>query len=246
MAVGATRGTKITVNQLVLAAWKRAGVIDVEMVESDLSIAGKLAYGRTVLDSILDSLVDVPSARSIDFVYVDMVAEQQQYTLDEKIIDVAFDGSYIPAAYAAAPDTAASEKTVKLINRDRWNRLGSKSSVSTPSFMYPHRGKEDSYQITLHVNPMPSEAGKIRLQAQLAPADTSDGASTVDLKSAWVDYVLHDLAWKLGASSNKDPEKMNAIMKYAERAKKRAGRWAADHGPIPIVGGPLLVGQRRD
>lgn len=232
MTVSSTRGTKITHDDLVLQAWKYAGMADVQAGTADADMSEKLKYGRQQLDIIIDQLASQPDARNTDFYDLTCVDDQQTYTLPDEIVDVVGDGKYVRAGYTTS--NAPSELMVKQIRREQWQSLSSRSTKSTPLLMYPHRGTEDSYAIVVYLWPRPSEAGTIRLMVQRAPGDALVGSDTLDLKSAWYDYVLHELAARLCMSSNGSMERAASLKMEAKRLKREARIYGAQHGPIPI------------
>ena len=157
MAISSTRGTKKTIDELVLDAWKYAGMVPVDTNTTEPQVAAKLSFGRRMLDIILDQMANVVDARVVDFYDVTMVASQQTYTLPEEVIDVVGEGIYIPASESST-ETYSSSTPVRSMSREQWHMLTSKDSTGTPVMMYAHRGDEDAYTIDLKVWPLPDEA----------------------------------------------------------------------------------------
>lgn len=232
MTISATRGTKWTHDQLVLRALQLAGLADAGASTGDNSISSMMAMGLDNLDAILDELTTVPSARSVEFYYLTLSKDTQTYTLSESIIDLVDDGMYIDAS---ATDVTAytGETKVKQINRDHWQSLSDKGSTGWPTLFYAHRGGDD-YQITVYLYPTPDEAGTIRFQAQYASADAKSGASTLDVKSSYNQYLLYQLAAQLALASNVDVNKVMMLESKASYYKTSARTSGAEHSDFTL------------
>lgn len=234
MAISSTRGTKKTIDEMVLMAWKFAGMGDLYTLTTDPQMAQVLGYGREQLDVILDQLVNVADVRFIDFHDVTCIASTQSYVLPEEIIDVIGDGAYIPASEAST-ETPSTQTMVVQVGRSMWHQMTAKDATGTPTMMYLHRGVEDSYQNSLKLWPLPTEAGTVRLQVQRPPADTFVGSETIDLKSGCNDYILHELASRLCYSGNGDMVRARTLRKDAQMLKREMRIFAAQHAPHEVV-----------
>ncbi len=60
MAIATTPTTPISINQLVLLAYKRAGLVSIETRLSGANLTAKLEHGRQQLDLILDGPLHGP------------------------------------------------------------------------------------------------------------------------------------------------------------------------------------------
>lgn len=234
MAVSSTRGTKKTVDGLVLMALKRAALVDMNATTSDPQVSQQLSFGRELLDMILDSLANVADVRYVDFHDVTCVASQQAYTLAEEIIDVIGDGVYL-SADEANTEEPSSQTLITQVNRHTWHIMSSKNSTGTPTIMFPHRGVEDSYQISLKLWPKPTEAGTARIMAQRAPADTLVGSDTIDVKSGGNEYLLHRLAGQLADSLNGAPGRAKALLDEADKLKRELRIFASMHAKTKVT-----------
>ena len=233
MAIPSTRGTKITIDQMAILAWKRAGLLEIGTPTTDPGVAEKLSYARSLMDMVLDQLVNVADARFVDFHDVTCSNGIGAYTLPEEIIDVVNDGVYI-AASEASTETPSSQTIVKQVNIDEWHTMTAKNSTGTPTLMYPHRGTEDVHTISLKLWPIPVEAGTVRILAQRPPADTFVGSETLDLKGGIYAYVLHELAGQLCESGNGSEKRAKSLMDKAKELKREARIFAAYHGKVRI------------
>jgi hypothetical protein len=232
MTVATTRGTKKTVDEMVLAAYKLAGLLDAGASTSDGGVLSMLNHGRFLLGVILEQLSAIPTARDTDFYELTLVADTQSYTLPEEIIDVVGDGKYIEAG--VEPDSSLGETVVKQIDRSQWQLLSGRDATGIPSMMYVHRGVEDAYTITLYLWTRPSEAGTIRLMVQRAAADTTVGSTTIDIKTPWYAYILHELASQVCQSSNGNVARATYLAARAMEYKNEARNFSAEHGPVKM------------
>ena len=227
MTISSTRGTKPTIDRFVLDAWIYAGLLPETVATTDPHVTTKLAYGRRMLDLVLDEMSNMTEARFTDFEDVTMVASQQAYTLSADILEVVGKRAvHIPASEAST-ETYSSSSVVKVVTRDMWHVLTGKDSTGTPTVVYPHIGTEDVYTISLRVWPLPDEASTIKLQVQRAPADTLVGSDTLDVKSQVHGYLLHELAARLCFRTN--PAKSQVLSQKAMLLKREARAFGDEH-----------------
>lgn len=232
MTVASTRDTKMTVDDVVLTAYKMAGLMDASATGSEGDNAARLAYGRILLDSIVKEMgAGYRPAKHVVSEYLQLVTDQQAYTLDEGIIDVVGDAKYIYADDAATPSAADSEIIVKQVNRSQFYLQTDHASSGHPRFFFADRGGDD-YQITVYVYQRPSEAGVLHMNVHKSAADSTDGSATIDLDSAYNQYLLHQLGGQLLMGSNH--ERAAVFLASAEMLKPKAIETGADHAPTPV------------
>lgn len=233
MTIASTRDTKLTADAMVLLAHKRAGLMDASADGLEANSQAKMAFGRVLLDTIVDELGGWRPARLVVFETLQLVVGQQDYELSESIVDVVGDGKYIAAEYAATPDLAQGETVVRQVNLETWHSLGDKGSTGLPTMFYADRGGDD-YKITVRVHYRPEEAGVIRFAVHKAPADSTAAAATLDMQSSFNQYILHQLAGQLLDSANGPPERVRMLLSMANDMKMRALESGANQAPIPV------------
>lgn len=234
MTVSSSTASRRTVDQVVMHAFQLAGLMGMEQSTTAPGWAGKSAFGRVALDSIVDHLTTYGVyARSVGFYNQSLAAGTTVYTMPATTVDVVGNASYIGAD---ATDTAAydGELLVEQINRDEWQGLSSKAAEGRPLKFFVDRGQTD-YTVDVRLWPIPEEAGTVRFQLQRSPADTFDGDATLDLREYWMEYIYHKLAAHLATSSSLPVERCSYLNKRAQECLDYARGFANEHVPGQMV-----------
>lgn len=197
MTVGTTRTRRLTIDNIVLAAYRLAGLLNVHQ--------GTNQAQRDAAYTLLETIVDENQiyglyARDIVFELVELEADVTSYALATDTFDVIGDGMYIPASVADI-ERAEGETVVKQIDRDEWQKLSSKGAESSvPTLLYVDRTNDEAVQIK--VWPVPTEAGHIRIQSHRLAADNFEGEKTPDLERHWNQFLIWELGHQLAMSNS--------------------------------------------
>lgn len=231
MAVETTSGRKFTIERICLRAYQSIGLMSIHQGTSDASWPDRREYAIDMLQILVNNLqaYDV-QARLGGFAEVavsaaDVTAQVYKFDLPSTVLDVIGDAKWIEAGEDT--ERASSETLVKLINRDEWQRIGSRSSSGRPTRFYTHR---ESDTLQAWVWPLPDGAGTLRFEVQRKIADITDGSATVDLEDYWVDYLIKALAGRLAAAAALPMDKTVPVNRDAETALIYARGRAEERG----------------
>lgn len=202
MTVSVTASTYNTIDELILQAYKRAGLIPIDFaIGGDVQWNAKADHGRKTLNRLVNGLATLGFIDHFTDLYIlDLVAGQTVYDIDsdDNILNFVDSGSHIPLINGTEEVETTGETPVKPISRHRWNSLSSKSAESTPTLYYIHRNGPD---LTLYLWPTPSEASKIRFQVHRLPGSNSTGTDNVDLQRHWDSWIIYALAYEFMSDS---------------------------------------------
>lgn len=219
--------TPISVNQLILLAYKRAGVLPVEARLSGANMIPKLEHGRQTLDLIMDGLATEGFiARTTEFYDLSIVAGESQYTLPDTILDVFEDAMFVPAEN---PDTkhTTGEMICKQMDSSTWQSLTTKGSISSrPQLYFADR---TGATVALKFWPVPSEAGVMRLKTVRLLGTSADGTKSPDLQRYWHDALVWCLAYYVAIDSSMPADKIAMLQQLAEDKKKACVRYSFEH-----------------
>jgi hypothetical protein len=229
MTINAAPSTPISINTLILLAYKRAGVIPVETKLSGANMVPKLEHGRQLLDLIIDGLAtDGFMARSMEFYDLPMIAGESQYALPDTILDVFEDAMFVPGE-PVNYDTkhTTGELVCKQIDLAAWQTLTTKGSISTRPTLYA--AFRSGATVELRFWPVPSEAGTMRLKTVRLLGSNADGTKQVDLHRYWFDALVWCLAYVLAVDSSMPVDKIAFLASAAEAKKKKCVSYAYEH-----------------
>lgn len=234
MSIASSPSSPISINQLVLLAYKRAGILPVEARLSGANMAPKLEHGRQLLDLILDGLAtDGFTARTTLFYDLPLVAGESQYTLPDHILDVIDDAMFVGSEN---PDTkyTSGELVCSQVPLSTWQTLTVKGSSSTRPQLYTV--ERSGADVVLKFWPVPSEAGTMRLKTmRLLGSNTADGDNSVDLQRYWYDALVWCLAYYVAVDSSMPADRVGMLMTTAELKKKAALRFSFERPGIQAV-----------
>lgn len=207
-----------TIDDVVLRAYRRAGLVNV----AQSATTAQLAAGRATLADLID-FIDAGGnfMRAVQVGYVTMVTGQNVYTLPENVYDIAGDGAYIDPTQSQMAFQAATETPVTMKDRDTWQGLTSKSAQSRPYLAYFAR---EAPKATLYVWPTPAVAdsgGKIRFNFHVTRPDVTIGTNTIPFERYWTEYFVWGLAVRL-AFDNSMPDTASALAPMAAAALQQA------------------------
>ena len=225
MTVSATSSTYNIIDELILQAYKRAGLIPIDFaIGGDVQWNAKAEHGRQTLNRLVNGLATLGFIDHFtDFFVLDLVAGQPDYAIDpdDNILNFVDSGSHIPLVNDPEEVETTGETPVKPMSRHRWNSLSSKVAESTPTLYYIHRNGPN---LTLYRWPTPHEASKIRFQIHRLPGSNSLGTNNVDLQRHWDSWITYALAYEF-MSDSKLPLEERAICREdrdAELAKLKS------------------------
>ena len=226
MTANSVPSTPISINTLILLAFKRAGLLPVEARISGANMVPKLEHGRQLLDLIMDGLAtDGFMARTMSFYALPLVAGESQYTMPDSILDVYEDAMFVPSEN---PDTkhTTGEMVCSQMDLSTWQTMTTKGSISTRPTLYA--AFRDGATVVLKFWPVPSEAGTMRLKTVRLLGSNADGTKTVDLHRYWFDALVWCLAYYLAVDSSLT-EKAAFLLPIAESKKKDCIRYSFEH-----------------
>lgn len=235
MTIATSPSTPVSINELILLAFKRAGVVPIETRISSANMTAKLEHGRRLLDLIIDGLaVEGFIARTTAFYDLPIVAGESHYTLPDTILDVIEDAMFVPSDN---PDTkhTTGELVCKQIDLTTWQLLTTKGSISTRPQLYV--ALRHGATVQLDFWPVPSEAGTMRLKTIRLLGSNADGRNQPDLQRYWFDALVWCLAYYLAVDCSMPPEKVGFLAATAQQKKKDCVRYAFEHtGTQAVLG----------
>ena len=205
-----------TIDDIVTKAYRKCGELGIEEPLDSLSSA-KRAHGQESLKLIVDSLLTRGLfAKSLEFIYIDLVSGQFKYTLPSTTLLVEGDGMYIaPGEDEERPD---SETFVRQVHVAEWHRYTAKNvTTDRPTWFAANRPTPNE----VWVWPEPNESGgKIRVHAQMLYPSTKDGGKELSFRTYWTRYFVWELAHELSQDLSMTMEQKLYIKKEAAEQLK--------------------------
>jgi hypothetical protein len=225
MTVSTSRGSQLTVDDVVLTAYQTAGLMSIDEGSGGVGWTNKTALAHRILDTILDELQTYNiMARPVIFRDVALTSGTYVYAMQSDVLDVVGDGMYIDPSNTDLTK-ASGETIVKQIDREAWQRLSSKNATGRPTQYYVHRVAA----MEIKLWPIPDEAGTIRFQVHQLLADTYDGSATIDLRNYWMQYLIWELAHQLAVASSLEINRCSYLQKRAREKRDRARSYSSQH-----------------
>lgn len=197
MSLDTVASTLSTIDELILQAFKRAGLIHYSFaIGGDSDWTAKASYGRDTLNRIINNLsVHGFLEYFVGFYVLDLTSGTSAYVIDpdENILNIFDNGSYIPEHNDPEEIETSGETTVIPITRHRWNQMAVKEAEGTPTMYYLQR---TAGTLTVRLWPIPSEDGKIRFQTHRIPFSSSTGSNNADLQRHWDTWIVNALAFE--------------------------------------------------
>jgi len=234
VTVATTPSPAVSINELILLAYKRAGVLPVEARLSGANMTPKLEHGRQTLSLILDALATEGFiARTSTFHDLQLVAGEPYYTLPNDVLDVHGDAMMVPADN---PDTkfTSGELVCKQIDLFKWSTLTVKGSISTRPQLYCVF--RHGALVNLRFWPVPSEAGVMRLAITRLLGGAQTGTKSADLERFWYDCLVWQLAYYIAVDTSMPPDRVSLLAGIAESKKRQCVNFSFEH-----TGGPQAV-----
>jgi hypothetical protein len=219
--------SRVSINTLILLAYKRAGLVPVEARLSGANMTPKLEHGRQTLDLIMDSLAAKGFiARTAGFYDLPMVAGEPYYSLPDDILDVHGEAMFVPDEN---PDTkfTSGELVCKQIDQMAWALLTVKGSISTRPQLYCVF--RHGATIGLRFWPVPSDPGVMRLRTTRLFGGSGDGQKSADMERFWYDALVWQLAYYLAVDSGMPPATIQMLQMTAEAKVAECVKFSFEH-----------------
>jgi hypothetical protein len=232
MTASAVPSTPLSINTLILLAFRRAGLLPVEARLSGANMTPKLEHGRQLLDLIIDGLATRGfMARTMGFYELPIVAGESQYTLPDSILDVYEDAMFIPPEN---PDTKHTngEMVCTQIDLSSWQVLTTKGSISSRPQLYA--SFRSGATVELRFWPVPSESGVMRVKTVRLLGSSADGTKTPDLHRYWFEALVWLLAHDLAVDSSLT-EKAAYLLPIALAKKNECINYSFEHTSTQAV-----------
>ncbi len=216
----------ISINVLILLAYKRAGILPVEATLAGANMTPKLEHGRQLMDLLLDSLAPKGFiARTTDFYDLPIIAGELQYTLPDSILDVFEDAMFVPSTN---PDTkhTTSELVCAQVGVSTYQTITTKGSISSRPTIYA--SFRSGATVMIKVWPVPSEDGTLRLKTIRLLGGNADGTKTPDLQRYWFDALVWCLAYTIAVDSTM-LERAAYLGPIAEAKEKECIAYSYEH-----------------
>lgn len=226
MTASTLPSTQISINTLILLAYKRAGLLPVEAKLNGANMVPKLEHGRQLLDLIMDNLaVKGFIARTMTFFDLPIVAGESAYTMPDSVLDVFEDAMYVPPS-PTNEDTkyTVGEMVCKQVDIATWQNLTTKGTISTRPQLYT--AFRSGATVGLKFWPVPSEAGTMRMKVVRLLGDNADGNKTPDLHRYWFDAIVWCLAYYVAVDSSMPSDKITFLAQMAEQKKAECVRYS--------------------
>ena len=250
MTLSPTRGTELTIAQVVLRSYQLAGLMNTGQGTSDPTWTTKLSFGKDMLQSLLASLQNEGIfSRQTIFYYLPLTAPTSPtegtyiYAFPPTVFDVVGTGMYIDTTNTDVTQ-ATGETPVLQKDRDTWQRMSSKAAQARPILYYCDR---TVFPVQVYLWPVPSEAGTIRFQVIQLPTDSADGNATLDLERYWMDFVLWELSSRLAIAHSLPADRVAVLGAQAVSAKVTAKSYSHQHvaGQAHVMHGGSSMKRRR-
>ncbi len=238
MSIATAPSDPISLNELILLAYKRAGVLPVEARLSGANMVPKLEHGRLTLNLIMDALATEGFiARTTGFHDLPLVAGEPYSPLPNDILDVHEDAMMVPADN---PDTkfTSGELVCKQIDLFKWSTMTVKGAISTRPQLYCVF--RHGALVNLRFWPVPSEAGTMRLNVTRLFGSSSDGTKSADLERFWYDCLVWQLAYYIAIDSSMPSDRVSLLAGIAESKKRQCVSFSFEHtsGPQAVIDYP--------
>jgi hypothetical protein len=221
MTVATDASTLSTIDEIILQAYRRAGLIPIDFgIGADSSWNAKAEHGRLTLNRLINQLpAETISEHFTNFFVLDLTSGTPSYAIDtdENILNFVDYGSHIPESNDPEEVETTGETQVQPITRHRWNSLSSKVAEGIPTLYYLHR---NGGSLTLYLWPIPSEDSKIRFQVQRIPGSNSTGSDNPDLQRHWDSWMVNALAYEFMSDSKLPLEERLAVKADRDEAKE--------------------------
>lgn len=238
MAINATPATVPIIDEVILDGYRKAGLLPVDYgIGSDIQWTAKAAHGRRTLNRLLAAF---STERFFEYFvnldYLQLVVDDNRYTLDADILNVIDDGSYIPALNGVEVELTSGETPVKPMSGFHWNQLSSKTARGTPVHYFIERNVQLTGQaIEIRVWPTPSEAGKIRFRTHRIPGSSSTGSDNPDFKRHWELWAIYALAYEFMSDGSMPLDERQLMRADRDQAFDRLKSYDTNNTPPDVI-----------
>lgn len=227
-----------TIDEVVLDAYKKAGLLPIEFgIGSDVQWTAKAAHGRRTMNRLLAAH---STHRYFEYFvsldYLELDVGENSYALDADVLNVIDDGSYIPASNGVELEQTTGETPVKPLSAARWNQLSGKNSQGTPMYYYIERNQQNSDgSLQIRVWPVPTEQGQIRFRVHRIPGSSSTGSDNPDFKRHWELWAVRALAYELMVDSSMPLDACDRMKRDADEAFSVLKSYDTNNTPPDVV-----------
>lgn len=227
-----------TIDQVVLDGYKKAGLLPIEFgIGSDVQWAARAAHGRRALNRLMAAF---STHRFFEYFtrydFLELVANENVYSLSADVLNIIDDGSYIPASNDPEQEQTTGETPVKPMSGYRWNQLSGKNSIGTPMHYHLERNRQDtSGLLELHLWPIPNEDGKIRFRVHRIPSSSSIGSDNPDFKRHWELWAVYALAYELMVDSSMPLDACDRMRRDRDEAWETIKAYDTNNTPPDVV-----------
>jgi hypothetical protein len=208
MTVNANSDYEFSISQIVLLAYRKAGLVTVyDQLDEEMAGAGRLE-----LEALVDSLqTSGQLPRAQDFIEVSVSTGVSAYNLPDNVLH--------PIGVAMYVSDIDAETQIMPINAEDWHLLSSKTTTGRPTSYYTHRG---GATLEVRLWPVPASDGTVRFRVHKLRADSTNGSKAADFERYWATALIWGLAYQL-AMNNSQPLGKVALLKtqadeYLEKA----------------------------
>ncbi len=234
MSISQIPSVPISINTLILLAYKRCGILPVEAKLTGANMVPKLEHGRQLLDLLIDGLATEGFiARTLAFYDLAIAAGESQYTLPDTILDVHEDAMFVPSTNTDTKHTTG-ELICKQVDLTTWQTLTNKGAISTRPQLYT--AARDGATVVLKFWPVPCDSGVMRVKTVRLLGGNADGTKSPDLQRYWHDALVWCLAYYIAVDSSM-VDKAATLKAVADEKKKLCLRYGTEHtSQVAMVG----------
>lgn len=239
MAINAVPASLPTIDEVILDAYKKAGLLPIEFgIGSDVQWAAKAAHGRRTLNRLLAS---ASTHRFFEYFirydYLELLTNVNVYELSVDVLNVVDDGSYIPPSNDLEQEKTTGETPVKPMSAFRWNQLSGKASHGVPMHYSLERGLNNSEAgpLIIRVWPIPTEAAFIRFRVHRIPGSSFTGSDNPDFKRHWELWAVKALAYEFMVDSSMSLESCQLMKRDADELFEVLKSYDTNNTPPDVV-----------
>jgi hypothetical protein len=228
----------LSINQLILLAYKQAALVPLEATLSSANMVPKLEFGRQHLDLLLPTLHLEGHLVQTQILHTELVeAGVAELKLPGHILDVSGSAMWVqtPAGVEDPVETTTTglELYVSQVDIETWHVQTNKEQQSPYPLMYA--AQRDGGQCRVRLWPATSERGLLRFKAVRLFARAADGKGPPDLHIYWQDWLVHALAASLAQASGMPRADVMMLLQMAEAKKAACTRYGKEHPPQRAV-----------
>lgn len=227
MTVNSSRTKEYNIDELVLVAHRRAGLVHISQSVS----VEQGAWGRQLLELTMKHLETLGvQVRTRSFESVELTAGEGVYSMSADVLDITGAGAYI-SADEVDPEHPASTIQVSLIDHMQWQQRSAEAAEGNPTRAYVHR---EGALVQAWLWPLPVENGQIRFPVQLLFPDCTDGRKTPGTQRPWAQYLTFELAWQLADAADKSADRVRSLRTEAAAKLKECREFSAEKVPFQM------------